>query len=432
MRHGRFGTACGFGDADDIDDIDASEWSRASRRARSSMISPAPAGGSPLAGCGTLALGAGVMYLLDPDLGARRRHRVRDKFLSGVRGALDSAARTAQYARDRSRGAVAEAAARMRPDGADDWTICQRVRAAIGRVVSHPRAIVVDADEGVVRLRGPILAREVDDLLAAVRRVRGVRGVDDRLDVYTDPAGVPALQGWPTRASRRAARDRWPSAARLGAGLGGAALLAGGLRRRGAAGLACGAAGLALLARGLANRPAARRHVGAAGGLAGPGAVDVQKTINVNAPRGLVFDFFTDWAHFPLFMSNVREVRPHAGTRSHWVVAGPLGVNVEWEAELTRVLPPRLVAWRSLPGSTVDNAGVIRFDPNPDGSTRVDIKLSYHPPGGALGHAVAKLFGADPKSEMDADLARAKTLIETGNPPRDAARPLRPVSAADA
>ena len=61
---------------------------------------------------------------------------------------------------------------------------------------------------------------------------------------------------------------------------------------------------------------------------------------------------------------------------------------------------------------------------NPDGTTRVDVQLSYNPPGGALGHLVAKLFGSDPKSEMDQDLARLKTLIETGNFPRDAAKPV--------
>jgi hypothetical protein len=38
----------------------------------------------------------------------------------------------------------------------------------------------------------------------------------------------------------------------------------------------------------------------------------------------------------------------------------------------------------------------------------------YNAPAGALGHAVAKLFGADPKSELDDDLVRLKSLIEYG------------------
>jgi uncharacterized membrane protein len=68
---------------------------------------------------------------------------------------------------------------------------------------------------------------------------------------------------------------------------------------------------------------------------------------------------------------------------------------------------------------------VVRFDSNGNGGTRVDIQLCYVPLAGALGHAVARAFGADPKSEMDADLMRMKTMIETGHPPHDAARPLQ-------
>ena len=60
------------------------------------------------------------------------------------------------------------------------------------------------------------------------------------------------------------------------------------------------------------------------------------------------------------------------------------------------------------------NAGIIRFEPRADDSTRVHIRLSYNPPVGAIGHAIATLFGADPKSQMDADLVRLKSLIEAG------------------
>ena len=75
----------------------------------------------------------------------------------------------------------------------------------------------------------------------------------------------------------------------------------------------------------------------------------------------------------------------------------------------------RRIAWRSEPGSTVENAGVVRFSPVGDGSaTRVDIQLSYNPPAGFLGDVVASLFGKDPKSAMDEDLVRFQTLVEEG------------------
>ena len=62
----------------------------------------------------------------------------------------------------------------------------------------------------------------------------------------------------------------------------------------------------------------------------------------------------------------------------------------------------------------IANAGVIRFEPTDDGGTRVDIRLSYNPPAGALGHLAALLFGDDPKSAMDEDLVRLKSLLEEG------------------
>ena len=72
-------------------------------------------------------------------------------------------------------------------------------------------------------------------------------------------------------------------------------------------------------------------------------------------------------------------------------------------------------------GASAENSGIIRFDPNADGTTRAEVRLSYDPPGGAIGHALAALLGADPKRQMDEDLMRLKTLVETGRPPHDAA-----------
>jgi len=113
-------------------------------------------------------------------------------------------------------------------------------------------------------------------------------------------------------------------------------------------------------------------------------------------------------------MASLREVRDMGNGRSHWVAAGPGGVPVGWDAVVTRYEPNNLLAWKSEPGATVANAGIIRFEPRADDSTRVHIRLSYNPPVGAIGHAIATLFGADPKSQMDADLVRLKSLIEAG------------------
>jgi uncharacterized membrane protein len=139
--------------------------------------------------------------------------------------------------------------------------------------------------------------------------------------------------------------------------------------------------------------------------------VDIQKTLFIEAPAQRVYQFWTDYENFPLFMSNVREVRDMGGGRSHWVVRGPGGVPIEWDAMLTQQVPGEMLAWRSRPGSMLENAGAVRFRPEGEG-TRVELRLCYSPPAGGAGQAVAALLGADPRAKLNEDLGRLKSLLE--------------------
>ncbi len=69
------------------------------------------------------------------------------------------------------------------------------MRSELGRVVSHPGPLVVAVEHGVVTLSGPLLAIEREQLIGAVRGVRGVKDVEDRLEVHESATGVPGLQG---------------------------------------------------------------------------------------------------------------------------------------------------------------------------------------------------------------------------------------------
>jgi uncharacterized membrane protein len=369
-----------------------------------------------------LGLGAGLMYVLDPQGGNRRRALLRDKLARGLRKSKEGAGVAARDARNRAVGIAAETRARLTGAPVEDAVLAERVRAELGRVCSHPRSIEVAVRESRVVLSGEILAEEYDRVLSWVRSVPGVSAIESQLEVHERPSRNPALQGGAPRRVRSALmQTNWSPATRGCAGAGGAALALFGVSQRGLLGLSTGLAGLGLLARGLTNLELSRL-VGI-----GPGrpAIDIRKTLNIQAPVERVFEFWQDFRRFPEFMSNVREVQDLGDGRSYWTIAGPAGVPAKWEAVLTdRVVNARL-AWRTVPGSSVEHVGRVRFRPNRSGGTRLDINLSYAPPAGTLGHGIAALFGADPKREMDADLARMKTLIETGRPPRDAAQPVR-------
>lgn len=359
-----------------------------------------------------LLAGAGLMYLLDPDKGRRRRALLRDQFAHLVRelnAGLDTSVRDLRH---RSYGMLAGTRSRFRGRDADDPVVEARVRSRIGRVVSHPGSIRVRSEDGRVTLSGPVLAREVDELLATVAAVPGVKQVENQLEVHESAADVPGLQGEGRRPGEAldVMQENWAPATRLLASLTGGALALYGLRHRGVTGAALSTLGLGLLTRGLTNMQT-RRLVGA---NAGRRVIDIHKTINVDAPVETVFEFWSHFENFPRFMEHLREVRRSGENLSHWVAQGPAGIPVEWDAEITQWVPNEVIAWKSVEGSPVGNAGIVRFQPNEKGGTRLDIRMTYNPPAGALGHAVAAFFGADPKHAMDDDLVRFKSLIEHG------------------
>ena len=249
-----------------------------------------------------------------------------------------------------------------------------------------------------------------DKVVSALTRSERAIGATAR-DMANRARGVVAeTRGGLARGRPDVLRAGWSPATRALAGASGLALVAQALARRTFTSGVLGVVGVGLAARALSQLEL-RRLLGTG---ADRGAVDVQKTIDIAAPVETVFGFWRRYENFPSFMSNVREVRDLGSGRSRWTVAGPAGVPVEWDAEITQIVPDKLIAWKTLPGATVEHAGIVRFEPNPDGTTSVAVRLSYDPPAGAVGHTVATLFGADPKTEIDADLARMKALIEAG------------------
>jgi len=361
------------------------------------------------------AIGAAAMYFLDPQAGRRRRARTRDKAERAarkLRNAYDVTRRDAQH---RAQGMRAIGRRFLgRENGVADEKVVGRVRAILGRYVSHPHAIRVTAQGGHVTLSGPILENEAAKLVHVARLVPGVRGVENRLEVHKEPGNISALQGGVPRRGQRFEflQDNWSPSARLLVGFAGLLLLArGGILGR--------VGGAALLARAMTNLDLAT--IAGFGGA--EDGIEVQKTITVQAPVDKVFGFWAKYENFPHFMSRVRDVHV-AGNRSHWVVRGPAGVDVEWTSEIVRMEPDSLIEWRSTADSHVKHEGEVRFEPTDDGGTRLSVCLCYVPPAGALGHVVASLFGADPKTEMDADLMRMKAMIETGRLPHDAAQPV--------
>lgn len=347
---------------------------------------------------GGLMLGAGLMYFLDPIRGRVRRRRINAAVMQAERVERDMMSKARRDAKQRFYG-LAERIKHPPAKDVSDEVIDQRLRARIGRAVSHPRALEIVVVTGRVILRGPVLDSEANHLLRLARAVPGVLEVVDRLERH-ETADVLALQGPPRR---RHTKGTWPPAAQAGATGAGALMMMYGVVKRGVVGSLVGAAGGALAVRAAMNKPLRRA------------AIHVRKSIVVKRPIHAVFDLWSRLDNFPLFMNHVREVDVQVGgNRSRWVVDGPAGRPLVFEAETIDFAPDRTIAWRTLRGQKIEHYGRVRFEEIPEG-TRVSVDMTYRPPGGVFGHAIAHLLGWDPKTRMDDDLVRMKALLEAGH-----------------
>ena len=139
------------------------------------------------------------------------------------------------------------------------------------------------------------------------------------------------------------------------------------------------------------------------------------KSVTIGRSREEVYAAFRRFSELPRFMINVKRVDEIDDRRSHWVIKGPAGHSVEWDAELVEDEPGRLLAWRSSEGADVENHGRVEFRDAPgDRGCEVHAVIAYHPPAGALGKLVAELFGKEPGQQAHADLRQLKMLLETG------------------
>jgi uncharacterized membrane protein len=363
------------------------------------------------------AAGALFTYVLDPQLGRRRRAIARDKLYGNLSRLDDAAAVVGVDMRNRMQGVAAALRGRLTGGAVPDEVLAERVRAKLGRVVSHPSAIEVRVNEGRVALEGPVLKREVKRLLRAVESVRGVKGIEEYLEPHERAGDVPALQGGSRREERLdIAQGSWSPATRFLVGAGGAAAMLGGLSRRTAMTPILVAAGAVMLVRAATNMDLMRLM-----GRRGRRSIELQNSIYIEAPLEAVYRFWSDPGNYPKFMRNVRSVHRNRDDSWHWEVAGPLGTTLEWDSRVTQSEPLRLIAWASVPGVNVQHSGIVRFWQEGTG-TRVDIRLAYNPVAGALGHLIASLFGRHPQKKMDEDLMRVKGYFETGKRARDAAQ----------
>ncbi|OON62526.1 hypothetical protein B0920_03480 [Massilia sp. KIM] len=363
---------------------------------------------------GAAAAGALLMYVLDPERGRARRahaaHALRDAgsqagHLAG--DALGNAMRRAGASLEAARHGAAAAYARA---DALASRAGERMLDAAGHAREQARTQAWEAGERIRDSAAEAGERIERNRWEAQGRMNAAAG-GARARMH---AAAAQARGWLDELGH-AFESRSPTLTNS-ALLGGSVLGLSRLMRRSPLGLVLGLGAIALLARsgGGARLASMAREHGLGMGLGS--LIEVEKSIHIDAAPEKVYEAWSNYDNFPRFMSHVSEVRDIGHRRSHWVVKGPAGSEYSWNAVMTEQSRPEHLAWRSEPGSEIEQEGAVSFEPE-RGGTRVTVRLAYRPPGGVFGHGLARLLGTDPKRQMDDDLARMKSFVERGLTP---------------
>jgi uncharacterized membrane protein len=207
--------------------------------------------------------------------------------------------------------------------------------------------------------------------------------------------------------------QQWKKAgSSLGSIVAGGALAIYGVSRRSAGGTALAAAGGILALRGI------RRAVA-------PEAIHVERSFTINRPVSEVFRFFRNFENLPKFMHHLKEVRMTGDRTSRWVTQAPLGLELEWDAEITEEEENRYLTWKSLPGTVIPNRGSVEFQAASQyhGGTEITVAIEYAPPAGRGGALFASIFGRVPGIHIREDMRRLKQLLEAGEIPTTEGQP---------
>ena len=238
----------------------------------------------------------------------------------------------------------------------------------------------------------------------------------------TATAPLRRLQRASSRIHRRAQPVNVGDTERLLSLLGGAALGLYGLSRRSLGGLALAAMGGSLIYRGATGHCSAYQTLGvntadpvgpATSVRAGHG-VKIEESIIVNRDVATVWRFWRKLENLGRFMRHLERVEEIDPRRSRWVAHTPLGTNLRWEAEIINEQENELIAWRSVGDSEVDTAGSVHFRELPNGrGTEVRVALKYDAHAAQLAAPLARLFGSEPRQQIQDDLRLFKQIMET-------------------
>jgi uncharacterized membrane protein len=140
-------------------------------------------------------------------------------------------------------------------------------------------------------------------------------------------------------------------------------------------------------------------------------AEPVTRTITVNAPVSEAYELWEDFENFPRFMKHIKSVTKTAPRSSHWVMSGPLGKELQWDAITVEVDRNYGIAWQSTEGD-VENSGRVTFRSLGPGLTEITVTMYWAAPGHKFAEAVADFFQV-PQKRLEEDLENFRKYAQS-------------------
>lgn len=144
-----------------------------------------------------------------------------------------------------------------------------------------------------------------------------------------------------------------------------------------------------------------------------PTIIEAEHVTTIKRPAQDLYRMWTDWGRVPQWMHGVQSVTSVGHGVTHWVVDGPGGATVEYDAQVLEKNEGKSFAWMTTADAPIKAYGEVHFDETKRG-TVVRVVLAYNSPVGLLGAAVAGMQGVEPTSQLKEHLRRFKQLAEAG------------------
>lgn len=153
--------------------------------------------------------------------------------------------------------------------------------------------------------------------------------------------------------------------------------------------------------------------------------INIHSRLIVSRPIDEVYAFWRNLSNLPLFMKHLESVTELGNNESEWKAKLPGGVgSVSWKAEIVKEETNRFIGWRSLAGSTINNAGKVEFKDAGELGTLIHVTFSYQAPLGGAGEEIAKWLNPMFEKMVRNDIMGFKRFMETGTPERISQEPI--------